>query len=81
MGSFFQCYPTTAGFSRTAVNFQAGAKTGVAAFISASLVALTLLFLTPVFYYLPNAILASIIMLAITSLIKSAVSPIASRFP
>ncbi|HBT09594.1 MAG TPA: sodium-independent anion transporter, partial [Leeuwenhoekiella sp.] len=69
VGSFFQCYPTTAGFSRTAVNFQAGAKTGVAAFISASLVALTLLFLTPVFYYLPNAILASIIMLAITSLI------------
>ena len=69
LGSFFQCYPTTAGFSRTAVNFQAGAKTGVAAFISASLVALTLLFLTPVFYYLPNAILASIIMLAIRSLI------------
>ena len=69
MGSLFQSYPTTAGFSRTAVNFQAGAKTGVAAFISAALVALTLLFLTPVFYYLPNAILASIIMLAITSLI------------
>ncbi|WP_201740423.1 SulP family inorganic anion transporter [Leeuwenhoekiella aestuarii] len=69
LGSFFQCYPTTAGFSRTAVNFQAGAKTGVAAFISAALVALTLLFLTPVFYYLPNAILASIIMLAIRSLI------------
>ncbi|WP_405327745.1 SulP family inorganic anion transporter [Leeuwenhoekiella sp. LLG6367-2.1] len=69
MGSLFQSYPTTAGFSRTAVNFQAGAKTGVAAFISAALVALTLLFLTPLFYYLPNAILASIIMLAITSLI------------
>ncbi|PHQ28557.1 sodium-independent anion transporter [Leeuwenhoekiella nanhaiensis] len=69
VGSFFQCYPTTAGFSRTAVNFQAGAKTGVAALISAALVGLTLLFLTPVFYYLPNAILASIIMLAITSLI------------
>ena len=69
IGSMFQCYPTTAGFSRTAVNFQAGAKTGVAALISASLVGLTLLFLTPLFYYLPNAILASIIMLAITSLI------------
>ncbi|MAW94540.1 MULTISPECIES: SulP family inorganic anion transporter [unclassified Leeuwenhoekiella] len=69
VGSLFQCYPTTAGFSRTAVNFQAGAKTGVAALISAALVGLTLLFLTPVFYYLPNAILASIIMLAITSLI------------
>ncbi|MBV6652851.1 MAG: sodium-independent anion transporter, partial [Mameliella sp.] len=40
-GSFFQSYPTTGGFSRTAVNDQAGAKTGLAAIISAILIALT----------------------------------------
>jgi SulP family sulfate permease len=68
-GSFFQSYPVTGGFSRTAVNDQAGAKTGLAAIISALLIALTLLFLTPLFYYLPNAILASVIMVAVFGLI------------
>lgn len=68
-GSFFQSYPTTGGFSRTAVNDQAGAKTGLAAIISAGLILLTLLFLTPLFYYLPKAILASVIMVAVFGLI------------
>jgi SulP family sulfate permease len=68
-GSFFQSYPVTGGFSRTAVNDQAGAKTGLAAIISALLIGLTLLFLTPLFYYLPNAILASVIMVAVFGLI------------
>ncbi len=69
VGSLFQSYPITGGFSRTAVNDQAGAKTGVAPFISAVLIALTLLFLTPLFYYLPKAMLASIIMVAVFGLI------------
>ena len=68
-GSFFQSYPTTGGFSRTAVNDQAGAKSGLAAIISASLIILTLLFLTPLFYNLPKAILASVIMVAVFGLI------------
>ena len=68
-GSFFQSYPVTGGFSRTAVNDQAGAKTGMAAIISAVLIGLTLLFLTPLFYYLPKAILASVIMVAVFGLI------------
>jgi SulP family sulfate permease len=68
-GSFFQSYPVTGGFSRTAVNDQAGAKTGVASIISAGLVVLTLLFLTPLFYFLPNAILASVILVAVAGLI------------
>jgi len=68
-GSFLQAYPVTGGFSRTAVNDQAGAKTGMAAIISALLIVLTLLFLTPLFYYLPNAVLASIIMVAVFGLI------------
>ncbi|GAB2992570.1 sulfate permease [Cyclobacterium sediminis] len=69
LGSFFQSYPTTGGFSRTAVNDQAGAKTGVAPMVSALVVGLTLLFLTPLFYYLPNAVLAAIIMVAVFGLI------------
>ncbi len=68
-GSFFQAFPTTGGFSRTAVNDQSGAKTGMASIISASLIVLTLLFLTPLFYYLPQAILASVIMVAVFGLI------------
>ncbi len=69
VGSFFSSFPTTGGFSRSAVNEQLGARTNLAAIISASLVALTLLFLTPLFYYLPNAILAAIIMMAVFGLI------------
>ena len=69
-GAFFQAFPTTGGFSRTAVNDQAGAKTGMASIISALLIALTLLFLTPLFYHLPKAILASVIMVAVFGLIN-----------
>jgi SulP family sulfate permease len=68
-GSFFSSFPTTGGFSRTAVNDQSGANTGMASIISAVLVTITLLFLTPLFYYLPNAILASIILVAVSGLI------------
>ena len=68
-GAFFQSYPVTGGFSRTAVNDDAGAKTGMASIISALLIILTLLFLTPLFYYLPNAILASVILVAVYGLI------------
>ena len=68
-GSFFQAFPVDGGFSRSAVNDQAGAKTGMASLISAALVALTLLFLTPLFHDLPQAILASIIMVAVLGLV------------
>lgn len=68
-GALFQSFPVTGGFSRTAVNDQAGAKTGLAAIISALLIVLTLLFLTPLFYFLPKAILASVIMVAVFGLI------------
>ena len=67
--SFFQAFPTMGGFARSAVNDQSGAKTNLAGIISATVVILTLLFLTPYFYYLPNAILASIIIVAVFGLI------------
>jgi len=69
VGALFQSYPTTGGFSRTAVNDQAGANSTLASFISAAIVGLTLLFLTPLFYYLPNTVLAAIIMVAVFGLI------------
>ncbi|MEZ4886842.1 MAG: solute carrier family 26 protein [Chitinophagales bacterium] len=69
VGSFFKAFPVTGGFSRTAVNDQAGAKTGLASIFSAVLIVITLLFLTPYFYYLPNAVLAAIIMVAVFGLI------------
>ncbi|AST90057.1 MULTISPECIES: SulP family inorganic anion transporter [Sutcliffiella] len=68
-GSFFAGYPVTGGFSRSAVNYQAGAKTPLATIITAILIILTLLFFTGFFYYLPNAVLAAIIMVAVYSLI------------
>jgi len=69
VGSFFKSYPGTGGFSRSAVSDQAGAKTGVAAIISALLIMFTLLFLTEYFWYLPKALLGSIIMVAVFGLI------------
>ena len=68
-GSVLQAYPVTGGFSRTAVNAQAGARTGVASIVTGAAVVITLLFLTPLFYYLPKAVLASIIMTAVFGLI------------
>ncbi|MCB9235057.1 MAG: solute carrier family 26 protein [Bacteroidia bacterium] len=68
-GSFFKAFPVAGGLSRSAVNDQSGAKTGMASVFSATLVALTLLFLTPVFYYLPNSILAAIIMVSVLSML------------
>jgi len=69
IGSFFQSFPTNAGLSRTAVNVEEGAKTGVASIISALVVGGTLLFLTPFFYYLPKAVLGAIILVAVYGLI------------
>ena len=64
IGSLFQSYPATAGFARTAVNDQSGAKTPLSSFFAALIILLTLLFLTPLFYYLPKTVLASIIIVA-----------------
>jgi len=64
IGSFFQSYASTAGFARSAVNDQSGAKTPLSSLIAAFVVAISLLFLTPAFYYLPKTILAAIIIVA-----------------
>ena len=67
--SFFGGYPVTGGFSRTAVNAQAGAKTGLASILTALAIAVALLTITPLFAWLPNAVLAAIVIQAVIGLI------------
>lgn len=67
-GAFFQALPASGSNSRSAVNFQSGAQTQMSSIISAIFMGLTLLFFSHLFYYLPKAILASIILLAVTGL-------------
>jgi SulP family sulfate permease len=69
VGAFFRAYPTTGSFSRTAVNDQAGARTNVAGFYSAGLIALTLLFVTDLFTYLPMATLGAVVIAAVARLV------------
>lgn len=68
LGAFFHAYPTSSSFSRSAVNKESGTKTNVSTVFTITLVVLTLLFLTPYFYYLPKAALAAIIIVAIIGL-------------
>lgn len=68
-GSFFQSYPACGSFTGSAINLQAGAQTGVAMVCNGFFVAVTLLFLTPLIFHLPKAVLAVIIVLAVVGLI------------
>ncbi len=79
-GSLFQSYPITSSFSRSAIYYEAKPKTNLATLITAGMVLLTLLFLTPLFYYLPNAVLASIIMVSVYGLIDSSYVRILWKF-
>ncbi|MDJ1006211.1 MAG: solute carrier family 26 protein [Paracoccaceae bacterium] len=62
-------YPVTGGFSRSLVNFTAGAVTPMASIITAGLISITVLMLTPLLYFLPKATLAAIIVVAVANLI------------
>ena len=66
---FFGGYPVTGGFSRTAVNDTAGARTPFASLITAAIVLTTIAFLTPLFASLPNAALGAIIIMAVVGLV------------
>ncbi len=68
IGGFFQCYPVSGSFSRTAINFSSGARTGIASVISGILVIVTLLFFTPVLTYIPRAGLAAVVISAVLTL-------------
>lgn len=64
-------YPVAGGFGRSMVNFTAGANSPLASVITACLVGLTLLALTPLFFLLPKAALGAIIVLAVLPLIDA----------
>jgi len=64
-----QGYAVSGSFSRTAVAFDAGAKTGFTAIVSGIIVGVTLLFLTPLLYHLPVATLAAVIIMAVIGMI------------
>ena len=70
IGSWFKAYPSTSSFSRSAINQESGATTGMASLVSVVIVLLTLLFLTPLFYHLPKTVLAAIIIVAVFGLVN-----------
>jgi sulfate permease, SulP family len=70
VGAMTQSFPVSGSFSRSAVNINAGAKTGMSSVITAAFVLLTLLFLTPLLYHLPQAVLAAVIIMAVIGLIN-----------
>ncbi len=65
-----QGYAASWSFSRSAVNFSSWAKTGFSSVVTGLLVWITLLFLTPLLYHLPQATLAAVIMVAVAGLVK-----------
>jgi MFS superfamily sulfate permease-like transporter len=70
VGSLTQSYPTSGSFSRSAVNIGAGAITGFSSVVTSVIVIVTLLWLTPLLYHLPQATLAAVIMVAVVGLIN-----------
>ncbi|MBT6922694.1 MAG: sulfate permease, partial [Candidatus Ruthia sp.] len=72
VSSFFQGYAVSGSFSRSAVNISAGAVTGFSSVVTAVIVGITLLWLTPLLYHLPQATLAAVIIMAVINLIKFA---------
>ncbi|WP_161568187.1 SulP family inorganic anion transporter [Anaerobacillus alkaliphilus] len=68
--SFIGAIPVGGALSRTAVNYNSGAKSNLSLLLTAILVLISLQFLTPLFYYLPMAALASIIIIAVSHLIN-----------
>ena len=62
-------YPIAGGFSRSAVNVRAGARTQLAALVTCAVVVITLLAFTRAFFYLPKAALSAIIVAAVAGLI------------
>ncbi|BDD88162.1 SulP family inorganic anion transporter [Desulfofustis limnaeus] len=70
LGSIGSSYAVSGSFSRSAVNLQAGAVSGVSSVVTSLMVVVTLLFLTPLLYHLPQAVLAAVIMMAVIGLLN-----------
>ena len=72
VSGFSQGYPVSGSFSRSAVNINNGAVTGFSSVVTGSVVGIALLFLTPLLYHLPQATLASVIIMAVIKLVRFA---------
>ena len=76
----FGAYPVSGSFSRSAVNISAGARTGFSSVVTGSVVAITLLFLTPLLYHLPQAVLAAVMNAAMrVAILPVLVTPLFDR--
>ncbi len=71
IGSMTNAYPGSGSFSRSAVNLQAGAVSGLSSLFTSLTVGLVLLFFTPLLYHLPQSVLAAVIMMAVIGLINA----------
>jgi MFS superfamily sulfate permease-like transporter len=69
-GAVGKSYPTSGSFSRSAVNLQSGAVSGLSSIITSLTVVVVLLLFTPLFYHLPQSVLAAIIMMAVVGLLN-----------
>jgi len=70
IGAIGKSYPVSGSFSRSAVNLQAGAVTGLSSVFTSITVVIALLFFTPLLYHLPDSVLAAVIMMAVIGLIN-----------
>lgn len=70
-GGLFGAFPVTGSLSRTAINVQAGAKTQIASLICAAAIALTLVFIAPIFAYVPRSLLGAIVVVSVLDLITT----------
>ncbi|RJX30588.1 MAG: STAS domain-containing protein [Desulfarculus sp.] len=70
LGCLGKSYPVSGSFSRSAVNLQAGAQTGLSSVVTSLMVVIVLLLFTPLLYHLPQAVLAAVIMMAVVGLIN-----------
>lgn len=70
-GSIGSSYSVSGSFSRSAVNLQAGAVSGISSVVTSIMVVMTLMFFTPLLYHLPQATLAAVIMMAVIGLLNT----------
>lgn len=70
LGALAKSFPVSGSFSRSAVNLQAGAVTGLSSVFTSLTVGVTLLFFTPLLYHLPQSVLAAVIMMAVIGLLN-----------
>ncbi len=68
--SIFKGFPVAGSFSRTAVNYSAGAVTGISSVFVSLFVLITIIFFTPLLHYLPNAVLSAVVIASLVDLIE-----------